>query len=58
MTGKGESEGDPSGEEGFQVGSVAEQSTSERLFRVTGSYQLPSGQRCVSRASAKIFREG
>ena len=54
---KGESEGDPSREEGFQVGSVVEQSSSERLFRATCICQLPGNQRYVSGTSVKSLGE-
>ena len=49
IIGKGESESDPSGEEGFQVRSVAEQLTSERLFRQFASTN--------SQAVNVVFRE-
>ena len=56
--GKGESEGDPSRDEGFQVGLDLEQSTSERLYRVVWICQHAGGQCCILETSAESLREG
>ena len=55
--GQGKGEGYPSGEEGFQVGLIHQQSLEERLCEAIGDDQRVKRRGCISRTNASGARE-